>query len=450
MNRMTAIINMYWHHALVRICLFGVALTMVMIKIAAVFSSSINMWIVEDLLLVWYLSLLTLGFMLGIIIKRQITSFQSQLLPGYRIIHIVLAAGLWTAIAMITAGWLNSLPVIREVALQKPPLAALAILTFLTTIIVAYFSIRYLLITVYVLALYAFAHVMDIHDMIVHVPVGYPLLIGLMVILLGLFITRLFLLREGGLEYSYLFAWPLYRCQEGELFSGTKRSFISRYIEPYYQANGLLKKISHWRIIENDGRKTLVVFLLLAVGVFELYVFNFSRESSFYVRPYENFLLLAMVPFFMSLCFNYRVLAYSGYARMLPIKKEDLFLQWGALLSYSTLASWFLCIVVFALVPALLLNLTFLMTTKFWVYLLFSGVFSQVTLFWFIYVASLKRSPVAITHCLCYLMLVLIIFLNTALLSTIEFIVLLIITTAMGINFSVKAYRQWCRREVEN
>ena len=449
MNKIEAIFNLYWQHALVRLSVIVVTLTMILIRIAAIFSSRVSLWAVEDLLLVWYLGLLTLAFMLGIIIKRQVTSYQAQLLPGSRLTQVAFAFGMWTILSLIMAWWLGSLPIIQGISLHKAPMVALIVMTFLTTIIVAYFSIRVVFISVYVVALFSFAHVMDIHDVIVQSPYAYYILVVGLLVLAGLFAWRLIFIREGSFEFPYLFAWPLHRSQEGEVWNSSKVKFISQPINPYNQLKGIWERVYHWRIVDNQGTKALLVFLLLAIGTYEFYILKFSSDGGFYTKPYENFLLLVMVPFFMSLCFNYRVLAYNGFTRMLPIKKEDVHLEWGALLSYSAFASWILCTIIFAVVPVILLNLTFIHTTKFWIYLLFSGAFSQLTLFWFIYVAALKDAPKAIAHCVGYITLVLIIFLTAVLMNTVQTVVFLILTLALGIFFAQKAYHQWCRKEVE-
>ena len=99
MNKIEAIFNLYWQHALVRLSVIVVTLTMILIRIAAIFSSRVSLWAVEDLLLVWYLGLLTLAFMLGIIIKRQVTSYQAQLLPGSRLTQVAFAFGMWTILS---------------------------------------------------------------------------------------------------------------------------------------------------------------------------------------------------------------------------------------------------------------------------------------------------------------------------------------------------------------
>jgi len=449
MSRMRTIFDLYCQHALVRLGVIVVAFTMVFIRIAAIFSSRVSLWAVEDLLLVWYLGLLTLAFMFGIIIKRQLTSYQAQLLPGSRSIQVAFAFGMWVTVSLIVAWWLDNLPVIHGISLHKAPMVALIIMTFLTTIIVAYFSIRVIFISVYVLALFSFAHVMDIHDVIVRTPYGVLVLLASLIGLAGVFAWRLMSIRESSFEFAYLFAWPMHRSQEGEAWGFDKRAFISQSINPYHHLRGLWKRVYHWRIVDNQGNKALLVFLLLAMGAYEFYILNFSSEDGFYTKPYENFLLLVMVPFFMSLCFNYRILAYSGFTRLLPIKKEDVYFEWGVLLSYSAFASWFLCAIIFAVVPAFLLNLPFIHATKFWIYLLISGVFSQLTLFWFVYVAALKHSPKAIAHCVGYITLVLIIFLTAVLMNTIQTVALLTFALAIGAIFAKKSYQQWCRKEVE-
>jgi len=449
MNRMIAVFNIYWEHALVRVCVLTVALTMGMVKIAAAFSARVSVWLVEDLLLVWYLALLTLAFMLGIIIKRQITSHQRQLLPGYRSVHILVALGLWVIIALAVACWLESLPLMRGLSLQKAPLAALAVLTFLTTVIVAYCSVRYLFIFIYVSALFAFAHVMDLHDLIVRFPLGYPLLLGLIALFTIMFVGRLWMLREGCFEFGYLFAWPLHRCQEGDSLATSKGIYVEHHMEPYHLTDGLWKKALHWRSVEIDDIKGFGMFILSAVGAFECYVYNSSGTDGFYTKPYENFLLFVMVPFFMSLCFNYRVLAYSGYAHILPVKKEDVILQWGVLLLYSLTVSWFFCVAVFAIVPGFILHLAFVYAPRFWAYVLFCGTFAQVTLWWFIYVAAVEQKP-AIAHCLGYLTLVLVLFLKVGSMSASVLVLLLITALMAGMFFSFKAYLQWCGKEVES
>jgi len=403
--------------------------------------------LVEDLFTLWHITWLCTAFLFGILIKQQVISPLSQTLPGHRRVQLSAALVLLSAITFITFIWLFTMPGII-VAPQRGPLETLSILAFIITLILAYISVRAILLVGYTLALFAYDHVMDIYDMIVRNPNGLIILLAVMAVTVLLFGWRVWLIKDGMFEYSYLLAWPPHRSLTGG--SGNTRRQICRWfsVRPFHSRRGLLNTAQHWSIVENTTLPGLAVLILAGVSAFEYFIFNVDKGTGFYAHPYNNLLLLTMVPLFFTFCFNYRLLAYGAYALTRPVSRENLFKQWGALLIMSLLSAWLLTITLFAIVPALILKLPLVHTLKFWLFLVFCGCFAQFTLCWLTGIASLKVGPKSIIQCLIYFLWLAILISTCASFNEATLLANIALTTAAGIYAGQKSYQQWCRKDV--
>lgn len=444
MRKVRAVFSLYSEHSLFWTLVIMTAGTMA----AASFASHHHQywgWL-EDLSTLWHLFWVCLAFFFGILIKRQMASPFAHMLPGYKSAHIWLALGLWILFAVVTVAWLFTMPKIL-VAPEKGPMEMLCVLTFLVTLMLAYLSIRPVFLICYAVVLVAYANVMNIYDFIVRMEGGIGWLTVLILALGSILVWRLFMLREGMLEYPFLFSWPPHRSMVGDMGWG-RPEFRGMLVTPYYRREGLIQKSLHWANLEREGMFGLAVFILLGAAAFELFVVHFGSPEGFYARPFANFLVLMMFPVFLTLAFTYRILAYGEYALLRPLRREDLFRQWGCLLALNLLVAWLLVVTVFAVMPAFLMGLPFARTGRFWWYLLFSGVFAQMTMAFLAYLASVKSRKSATVHCLLYLCWLSVVLTGANYWDAPVILALVFVSTAVGIMYGAVAFRKWCREEV--
>ena len=148
------------------------------------------------------------------------------------------------------------------------------------------------------------------------------------------------------------------------------------------------------------------------------------------------------------LCFYYRTVAFRDYALLRPVRREGVAVQWGVLLAAALLAAWVMTSVLFGIIPAVLWGLPFIYSSKFWAYLVFTGVFTQMTLALLAYVATWKDQRMAVSLIVLYGAYALAEFwgvpaydVRTILLHTGS-------VAAAGIFFAAMSYHRWCREEV--
>jgi hypothetical protein len=151
-----------------------------------------------------------------------------------------------------------------------------------------------------------------------------------------------------------------------------------------------------------------------------------------------------MLPVFISLCFNYRLMAFKDWALILPISRSELAKQWGVLMAVCFVSSWILVFVLFAVVPDLLLGLGFLKTFKMWEYLVFTGVFGLMTIGFLAYISLLQHPRKVITYIFVYGVYVSAEYMLVAWFDETVMLGHILLAVAVGILFSKKTYDQWC------
>ncbi|MEI7999414.1 MAG: hypothetical protein WCH62_07920 [Candidatus Omnitrophota bacterium] len=440
MKRVVSAISLYQYHPVVFMLAISLITLMVAVKI---FMSFGNYFMVEELMTLWLIVWMSLAFQIGIIVKRQVTTPWAHLLPGYRWSHASVVCCIFVVITALTLPWLTSLfgfisPLVAKIALTK-----LCIGTFLVTMVVAYISIRIMVLVSYALLLMAASHVMDILDIFLRVPfLSTVVTIGIGVLMI-IFLWRILNLKEEDFEYSFLLSWPVYKSSEGVAASHKSVPYQKSKISAFYKMGNSFQKAMHWVRLESEDIGNLGAVLLVAVAIFEFYIVKFAPVGGFYTRPYANFFLFVMLPVFISLCFNYRMFSFKDWAVMLPIVRLQLAKQWGILMAVSFLSSWILVCVLFAIAPDLILNLGILKSFKIWEYLVFTGVFGLMTLGVLAYVAQLENSRKVIVYIFLYGVYVSAEYMLVAWYDERTILAHMLLASAIGVWFCKKAYDQW-------
>lgn len=447
MRKMFSILSLYQQHQL--FIILGIVLVSSMAAIQFLSTHGYGFY-VEDLMTIWFAIWMSLAFQLGIMIKRQAANPMAHLLPGYRWSNAFISLTIWTVIVTITSTWLVNMFSFISPFKARIALGLLCVGTFLVTTLVAYISIRFLVLISYALLLLAVAHVMNILDVFIQHPIAFGICAGGLGLLLVIFVWRIATLKEENWEYSYLLSWPLYKnnCEEGR--GHKNKPYIKQTLPSFNKLKSSWKKTLHWASVDSENTSSLIVVLLAAVLLYEFYVLKIVGTDGFYMRPYSNLFLFTMLPVSITLFSNHRLFAYKDWALMLPLGRKELAQQWGNLLTLSFISIWSLICVLFAFVPSLLLKIDLLNSIKMWEFLALTGVYGYMTLSWFCYIAMEQNSKKVIAYILFYFYLTSFEFLALPFLNEKQLLLQIIIFLVAGIWYRQKAYQKWGKEDRRN
>ena len=397
----------------------------------------------DSLTTIWLCLWMTVAFQLGVMVKRQLVSPMAGLLPGYRRAHILVAVIIWGVVAVLIGSWVLALQDICGDRV-KSAWIFLCLGTYLATLVIAYISERRILFIGYGLLLLTVNQTRDLlHFLVISDPVYYGLT-GLAVMVLGGFIWRLASLKEGMAEFGCVLSWPLHRART----AAPVRAYVPRPAPLFVQQKSLIARAFHWAYVEAEDIPGIIGILSAGVLIFTGYVVFIAGPTGFYTRPYANFLIFAVLPLAVMLCFCYRTVSFRDYALLRPLRREELALQWGVFLTIILTGAWGIIAVVFGILPAVIWHLPFIVTPQFWVYLVFTGVFAQMTLACLMYVAALKDQWRAVSCVVFYTAYVLVEFMNIPGYSLPVLLWHLTLAVVLCIFLAVMTYRRWCHEEV--
>jgi hypothetical protein len=262
----------------------------------------------------------------------------------------------------------------------------------------------------------------------------------------GAFFLRMAVLRQGMWEYAFLLSWPLHRSLTGEGAITDKESH-ARKIPFFLGLKGIWQRTQHWDHLEDMHQWGMAVLLLAGAGLFEVYVIAQGASSGFYMKPFSNFILFVVTPVFMTLCFNYRIFAFGRSALLWPVRREDLIRQWGFRVAMYLGVTWFLTVILFAVIPGALLGMPFMIELRFWVYLALTGGFAYFVLVWLALLVAMKQNWRVGVHmaALCFIVQGEF-FVVPHLGPTLLFVNLTLVLTG-SILFTRDAYRKWLQVE---
>ncbi|MEI6437624.1 MAG: hypothetical protein WCO69_02605 [Candidatus Omnitrophota bacterium] len=442
MTSLGAIFKLYRGHPL--FLLLSGALVGVMAIIYFLWSQRVYGWI-EDMMTLWLIVWMCQAFLLGLLLKRQVVSPLAGILPGYRRDVALVALAILSITGTATTAWIVSMPGWLHPDRALVVLSFLCALTYLVTVVIAYISVPILVFLSYGTLLLLVTRILDILDMVMHVRGLFEGLVGVLGLILVAFVWRMASLREGMAEYPYLLSWPLYRSVSTALSQDA--AYVPAHIPAYAQRKGLAAQSLHWARIEGAAAGQSGLVFLGASGLFMGYIM-FSQGHGFYAKPYGNFLFLVMVPLFITLMANYRVMAYREHALMRPVERESLTGQWGMLLALTLGAGWLLVASLVVVVPGMMLGISYMVGVKIWVYLFFTLVFSQMLLAWIVYATTLSNAFEVGAHCLFCIVFVMGEVWSIPSLTLPELVSQAALSAAIGAWFGRVAYDRWCRKEV--
>lgn len=440
MKRILAVLMLYRERVLFLTLALGLGVVLAMGK---VFVVKEQWFLFDELITVWLCIWMTLAFQSGIMIKRQMASPMARLIPGYRAVHIAVGGLLWLGVAVVTAWWLSGLTDLVGWRV-KAAWIILCLGAYLATVVFAYISERMILFIGYGVMLLIVGQTRDIlHLLIVSDAVFFGLMAGGILLFIG-FLWRLAVLSEGMAEYPFVLSWPMHRAKT----QGASRPYAYRRVPEYAQKKSLISQAFHWAYMEDEDALGIGGMLLGVAVVFSAYVMFFGGSTGFYAHPYANFLVFIAAPLVVMLCFYYRSVAFRDYALLRPVRRQALAVQWGVLLSVALLAAWVMTSILLAVIPALLWGSPLIHSSRFWVYLVYTGVFAQMTLAWLMYVATWKDQRVAMGLVLLYGVYALVELWSVPAYSVPAILWHTGLAAMLGIIFAGKAYQRWCAEEV--
>ena len=440
MKRIRAVLMLYQGRSLLVALAGGLFIVLVLGK---AFVARGQWFLLDELTTVWLCIWMPLAFQFGVMIKHQMASPMARLVPGYRAAHIFVGSFLWVGVAVVTAWWLAGLMDFIGERIRIVWIV-LCLGTFLTTIVIAYISERMVLFIGYGILLIIVGETWDILHFLIISDAALWGLMGVAGLLFAGFLWRLAILNEGMVEYAYVLSWPLHRARG----HAPSRPYVYQKAPRYAEKKGLILQAFHWAYVEDEDVAGVGKMLFAGAGVFVAYVLFFAGPRGFYAHPYANFLVFVAVPLVVMLCFYYRIVAFRDYALLRPVRRESLALQWGVLLALALLASWMLTSVLFGVIPAMLWGLPFLHELKFWVYVLFTGAFAQMTLAWLMYVSTCKDQRRAVGLVVLYGVYALVEFWSVPAYEVRTILMHIGFVAVAGIVFATTSYYRWCREEV--
>ncbi|MBF0387759.1 MAG: hypothetical protein HQL20_07890 [Candidatus Omnitrophica bacterium] len=442
MKSLNAVFNLYWRNPLFLLLSGGLVVMMAVIQV--MWNRRVYFWI-EDLMTLWLIVWMCQAFIVGLLLKRQAVSPLAGLLPGYRRAVGCVAFMVLSVVSLATVAWLSSMRwLVPDRALTVVGL--LCVLTYLATVVVAYISVPVLVFISYGALLVLVTRMLDILDIVINIPGALIGLVGLAALIAGGLVWRAGSLREGCAEYPYLLTWPLYR-SFASVIPGIQPVYRAAGLEAYGQRCGLAGQAAHWAWVEGASAGQTGLVCSLAAVLFMAWVVV-TGGRGICGQPYGNFLLLVMLPLFITLMANYRVMAYFEHALMRPVSRAGLVGQWGFLLTATMASAWFFVAVLVVVAPGVMYLPAELAGTRLWVYLGFSLVFAQMLLAWIVYATTVGSVIGVAINCLFCVVLVMAEVWSMPYLSTRALGWQVLLAGGLGAWFAVTAFRRWCRKEV--
>ncbi len=387
-RRLCAVAGLYCSQPLFLPLMMTLAGVMLAVKVLEVG----RQWLwIDDLMTLWLMIWMIQGFLLGLWVKRQLISPMMRLLPGGRTAVIGVFVMIFTGVATGTGAWMFCLPEMTPQARQMLPLVMLCGLTYLLTVMIAYVSVRWVVMASYIVLLGGATRVLDVVQWVTATPQALATLMALVTGLAVLVVLRMAVLSEGMMEFAHLLSWPLYRSSVGQ--AAAAEAYSPARMVLFSSLKNRWRGAQHWDYLEKVRGTALIVWLLVGMGVFEAYLlWQGAGIQAFYVKPLSNFLVYVVTPVFFAQSLNYRIISFGSSSLLWPIRREELLWLWGVRAAGFLGAAWLLTVVLLAVVPGYLLGLPCLATARFWAFLALTGVCAYAILAWIALLAAMREN----------------------------------------------------------
>ncbi len=415
----------------------------------------------EEILNLLFIVTLWLAFHLGILIKRQLATHRSHLLPRYKGRHMMIISLLYLFFILLIYFWEMGL---RLNFVTTPQgyygVYAVCFLVAAASTYLGYLSVGRILLYAYSFLLLASTQAMVIIDYLNQAQY-FNFVLTISGILFILFLRyRWFHLKEEHFEYNYLLSWPPADLIQNQLkaertFDKFLKSLRAIFgikentspIPPYPHTRNIFLRAQHWDYTEQADFKVIFGLIVLMTPIYLLLTKNSTVFPNFYSNCYANFLLLAGAPVLVTLGVSYKNISSLGYDLLKPIKREQYILERGLVMFFYLVLYWSLISICFAIIPGLFYYSQELLTKKFLAYLVLTGASACLIFGWLAYLSCITQVGVLIING---------IFLGT--INLFEFyalpdlpwegILILILLTFIGsLLLMRKAYVAWCEKE---
>lgn len=442
MRKIFPIFGLYWQNPLFRIS------TILFLISAGVSRIGIRLDMYEvsdDFYTLMFIMVLWLCFHVGLILKQQFCSPMASLFPSYRGAHILMAGWVYLFFIAISLLWQYKLhqPFIKttEAYIGGHLIAGLVaiIITF-----VAYLSIGRVVIYTYIFLLFLAGQSGWVIE-ILNQASSYNLPLTLLVLMVvSLFVWRLFTVKEDQAEYKYLMGWPAKKFFTKQISSSSVQKFIP--IAVYPSKKGLLQRARHWDVLERHEMIKIITLVILTAGGL-MVVFRFWPEIYNELgNVYDNFLLLCAAPVLIVLISNQKI-AFWDFDLIKPVSRKNFFLERGVSLLIQLLFYWSILIFLFGILPAFIFESSQLIAVKFWFYILLTFSYSILLFAWLAYLSSNDEVKNLLMNGILMAVISVGLLFNVGGLETWQMFVLILASVFAGGYLLKVAHRSWTQKE---
>lgn len=358
----------------------------------------------EDFFNLMFIVACWLAFEMGIIAKRNFSTYRSRLTPNYKYVHLSMVIINYLLCIFVAYLWQRNL----VPAFFVPSHAIIGsylccILISLIIIYLGYLSIIKIIIFFYIIILLVASQAGLILEFLIANPQINKYLIIWIVFISIFLILRLLKLKEGEFEYNFLLSWPPKNLIENQTNILEKLPLVGNIVETlnknnckiinikkYHSKKSIFERSYHLDILENKEIINLIILSLITLPIFIIIGIKFKILEILISEIYANYLLFISAPALIIIFSNYKKLPYLYYEKLKPIKLND-YINQRILSAFSKLfIFWLIIIIYFAIAPLGIIDITKMKNIKFWLFILSTSIGSFASLSILMYL-SLKE-----------------------------------------------------------
>lgn len=415
----------------------------------------------EEVFTLLFVVSLWLAFHLGILIKRQFSTYRASLLPRYRAPHINFMFAVYLVFIFVAYLWEFGLRPTIEISAQG--LWGVYLTCLLTAMLITYLgylSIGRLLMYAYVILLIFSHEAFNVISILNNTGYLVYVIAAACMVFVLFFRNRLLNLKDDHFEYGHIFSWPPHSFIIGQLKANERIADIfsplARLLQikkritdvPKYPRTGnIFSRAYHWDYTEHTDFKVIWVLILLLAPLFLLFASKQPAWHSFSEDVYSNFLLLAISPVLIAMGTNYKRIACWGYDLLKPVNKQEYMKEQAIILFANLFLYWLLFTVCFAILPNIIFHPELFSIKKFWGYLALTANVSFIVLCW-VALLSCVLSPVRVIANGLVLSLIVMFYFYFVPKFSFEQMLYHNLICFVGTMFLLsKAYQSWCEKE---
>ncbi len=446
------IAQLYWRNLGFRLLLITFVLSAAVSKIAYHIGFLLYS---EEFFNLMFVVMLWLAFHLGIMVKRQFTSYQVSIFPQYRTYHLASIVGIYVLMICLLVIWGHG------ITLDLPwlPHASMAgvwgscLLASLIVVGIGYFSIGRIVLYGYCVLLVLSAFGAQITDIYKEFPILISLPFAAWATGLSVFFWRLWTLNEEDFEYHYLLSWPPRsglgwpgRSDRPENGRAQKvRRFGTGH--KYFSKTDVISRIRHWKMAEGQSPKLVWSMAWAVLVIYALTILRVDWMGDWLKNIYGNFLIFVMTPLVMVTVGYYKRLIFWGYDIVRPVSRRQYISDHIVSVYAEALWYWILTVAVLGVIPSVFFHFEQHAPLQFMGFLILSGSLLFLTLAVLISLVATENTFSFIVNAGLLSGIVAVLFGVSADMTLKSYVLCCWACLASGLIFIKRGYHAWCEKE---